>query len=307
MRTDTLHEFVHLSSTLNFTKTASAFGISQPALSNRIAALEAELGFPLFNREDTVSLTEEGRSFLRDVAPLLERLDEAVERCRDIHLRRSRTLVVETVPNNMAVLKAVHGFKCANPDVDVEIADLGGSSILERVQSGKALCGVYLPTTDVEQARETAPDVAFVEFDRAEMLAWVEAEGPLGSAPAIRPADLEGRVLVYPSNLYAPISGDGVRWLARHWGVDFRVEGRYGRSFDEFVLNGVQEGDVYTLLSCFSSISICNVRTDRVWRPFDPPVVIPLYIAYRKDCDDRSLARFIDYLGLTGSSGFESN
>lgn len=301
MRTDTLHEFVHLSSTLNFTRTASAFGISQPALSNRIASLERELGFPLLDRTETISLTEEGRAFLKEVSPLLDRLDHAVEHCRLIHQRQSRTLVFETVPGNEIVLKVVSGFKKANPDVDIEIADLEGSSIVERIQQEKALCGLFLPTVDIKEAKRNNPDVAFIPMGAAEMLAWVENDGPFGQDETINPQDLSGCCLVYPANLYRPMNEEGVRWLAQHWGIDIRVEGRYGRTFDEFVFNGIQPGDILTLMSCFRTTSACNYCEDRTWKSFEPAVMVPLYLAYRADCADANLRRLVEYLEATNT------
>lgn len=296
MRTKTLHEFVHLSTTLNFTRTAKFFGISQPALSNRIAALEEELGFPLFDRTESVSLTEEGRAFLKEVVPLLDRLDDAVERCRAIHQRHSRTLVIETVPGNEAVLRLAHNFKRNYPEVDLEIADLNGSSILERIQSDKTLCGLFLPTVDLDEARKNYPNVSFVPIEKAEMLVWVDADSPLGHSKAVTPEELAGYCLAFPQNLYSPMNEEGMRWLAHYWGNDMRVEGRYARTFDEFVFNGIQDQDVLALLSCFSRTSACNIRDDRVWKSFDPPLIIDLYLAYRADSDDPSLRKLVGYL-----------
>lgn len=296
MRTDTLHEFVHLSTTLNFTRTAKCFGISQPALSNRIAALEDELGFPLFNRTESMSLTEEGRVFLKELAPLLNRLDDVVEQCKAIHQRQSHTLVIETIPGNETILRLAHEFKKKYPEVDLEIADLNGSSILERIQSGKALCGLFLPTKDLEEAQRTYPGLAFVPIGEAEMLIWVDSDGPLGHSNAVHPNELKNYCLAFPQNLYSPINEEGMRWLAHYWGNDMRVEGRYARTFDEFVFNGFQDNDVLAMLSCFSHTSACNIRDDRVWKSFDPPLTIELYLAYRVDSEDPNLRKLVDYL-----------
>ena len=48
----------------SFTAAARRLGISQPAISAQIASLESSLGFPLFQRGRTLTLTPEGESFL---------------------------------------------------------------------------------------------------------------------------------------------------------------------------------------------------------------------------------------------------
>ncbi|MDX2100983.1 MAG: LysR family transcriptional regulator [Alphaproteobacteria bacterium] len=63
---------------LNFTRAAKVCGVSQPALTKAIRALEEELGGTLFHRDPTVVLTELGRRML----PLLEQTYSAAEAVR---------------------------------------------------------------------------------------------------------------------------------------------------------------------------------------------------------------------------------
>ena len=58
-----LQYFVDLSETLNFTKTAQNFYISQTAITKQIQCLEGDLDIPLFHRsKKSVSLTSEGQA-----------------------------------------------------------------------------------------------------------------------------------------------------------------------------------------------------------------------------------------------------
>ena len=60
-----LEYFVDLSQTLNFTKTAQNFYISQTAITKQIQCLEKDLGIPLFIRsKKSVELTNEGNLYL---------------------------------------------------------------------------------------------------------------------------------------------------------------------------------------------------------------------------------------------------
>ena len=65
--------FTILARTLSFSETARQTGISQPAVSKHIAALEAEIGAALFVRHGrTVALTEKGLALLQIAEKILD-------------------------------------------------------------------------------------------------------------------------------------------------------------------------------------------------------------------------------------------
>ncbi|MBQ1168919.1 MAG: LysR family transcriptional regulator [Bacteroidales bacterium] len=65
--------FTILARTLSFSETARQTGISQPAVSKHIAALEAEIGAALFVRYGrTVALTEKGLALLQIAEKILD-------------------------------------------------------------------------------------------------------------------------------------------------------------------------------------------------------------------------------------------
>lgn len=68
-----LEYFIDLTKTLNFTKTAQNFYISQTAITKQIQCLENDLGIPLFHRtKKSVSLTHEGEFFLTYAQKILD-------------------------------------------------------------------------------------------------------------------------------------------------------------------------------------------------------------------------------------------
>ena len=72
MNTSQLECFVTLAGTLNFVKTAEILGLSQPAVSKQIRAIETELGAALFRRTSrAVSLTPVGERFLPEATDML--------------------------------------------------------------------------------------------------------------------------------------------------------------------------------------------------------------------------------------------
>lgn len=65
--------FTILARTLSFSETARQTGISQPAVSKHIAALEAEIGAALFVRYGRiVALTEKGLALLQIAEKILD-------------------------------------------------------------------------------------------------------------------------------------------------------------------------------------------------------------------------------------------
>lgn len=84
MNTKQLEYFISLAETLNFTKTAQKFFISQTAVTNQIKKLEQVLNSKLFNRDNHhVELTPVGNMFLAQAKTILHQIEEATER---VHL-----------------------------------------------------------------------------------------------------------------------------------------------------------------------------------------------------------------------------
>ena len=72
MNISQLECFVSLASTLNFVKTADQLGLTQPAVTKQLKAIEAELGTTLFQRTSrSVALTPVGEQFLSEASEML--------------------------------------------------------------------------------------------------------------------------------------------------------------------------------------------------------------------------------------------
>jgi len=78
-----LRLFVRVARTGSFSRAGRELAVSQPSASRIIAALEREVGAPLFTRTTrAVVLTEAGSEYLARVEPLLDALDEANQAAR---------------------------------------------------------------------------------------------------------------------------------------------------------------------------------------------------------------------------------
>lgn len=81
MNTFQLTCFLAVAETLNFAQAAELRGITQPAITHQIHALETELNVKLFQRTTrTVKLTQEGQTFLNDARNIVMLSERAVKR-----------------------------------------------------------------------------------------------------------------------------------------------------------------------------------------------------------------------------------
>jgi DNA-binding transcriptional LysR family regulator len=88
----------------HFSKAAEALFISQPALSKTIKNLEAELGVPLFEASGrSVQLTPYGKYFYEVVSHVLDELNTATQKLREVQTASSTAIsIVNEVPELFA-------------------------------------------------------------------------------------------------------------------------------------------------------------------------------------------------------------
>jgi LysR family transcriptional regulator, benzoate and cis,cis-muconate-responsive activator of ben and cat genes len=135
-----LRYFLAAAETENVSRAALKLHVSQPALSRQIRDLEAELGFPLFERSaKSVRLTEAGKTFLTEARAVLERSVEAVQRARtvaaggggELHVGYAPSPTVRLIP---ATLRA---FQTQLPGVRVKLHDLSTEEMLAGLREHK--------------------------------------------------------------------------------------------------------------------------------------------------------------------------
>lgn len=129
----------------NFSRASKRMNIAQPALSQAIKDLEAELAVRLFDRTTRrVELTDVGREFRGSAQKVLEELDHAVQNVHDLADRKRGRIRIAAPPLLAAVVlpQAIADFRVRYPGIAVELADVGTEQIVESVRSGKADCGL---------------------------------------------------------------------------------------------------------------------------------------------------------------------
>lgn len=121
---DDLATFAVVAEERSFTRAASRLGVSQPALSQTIRALEKRLGLQLLARTTrSVSPTAAGSALLEELAPALERIQMSLSKVRHLRERpagRIRLAVARSAAL-MVLLPKLAAFNRSYPDLVLEV------------------------------------------------------------------------------------------------------------------------------------------------------------------------------------------
>ena len=106
----------------NFVRAAEALGLTQSGISRAVARLEARVGVRLLDRTPrAVSLTDEGRRFHTQVAPLLAGLEEAASEAAEAsHAVRGRLKInVDPWFARLVLAPRLSGLLTAHPQLSI--------------------------------------------------------------------------------------------------------------------------------------------------------------------------------------------
>src|ERR1700712_4737786 len=118
--------FVAVADAGQFQEAAIDVGVTQQAVSKRIAALERVLGTALFARTARgAQLTLDGRAFLPHAREVLRAVDRAAASVRP----GERALRVDVLHPRIAPAQALRGFYRAYPEVDLDVVTLPGANV----------------------------------------------------------------------------------------------------------------------------------------------------------------------------------
>jgi DNA-binding transcriptional LysR family regulator len=134
-----LRYFLVVGEVLNFTKAAARLRVAQPALSRQVQNLEDEIGVDLLRRSPRgVTLTAEGKLFLKEVRELLKRADESVEKTRALARGEYGELHIGYIPIPTAEIlpRALEAFRKAVPRVKLVLHDLSTDELISGLRDG---------------------------------------------------------------------------------------------------------------------------------------------------------------------------
>src|SRR2546427_4722205 len=147
----------------SFSRAADALSYTQSAVSQQIAALEAEAGMALLERHPRgVSLTAAGQTLVGHAEGILARLEAADAALSAIAGLRGGRLRMASFPTAGATLMplAVATFRASYPDVELTLAEGGPEEIAPRLRAGEldlALLFEFAAQTELGELETRVP------------------------------------------------------------------------------------------------------------------------------------------------------
>ena len=186
-----LRYFVAVAEELHFGNAARRLHISQPPLSQQIAALEADLGARLFARtKRKVEITPAGQQFLIDARAILSDMAKAATRARAAAEGKTGLLRIGlnyTAPLNPVLSTIVHRFGRLYHEVQLELHENTSAKQLDGLYNRTLdLCFVW-PTRD-----DFAPEISLRPVTRDLLRLAMNRDHPLSRKAALSAGDLKG-------------------------------------------------------------------------------------------------------------------
>ena len=149
-----LRYFLAVAEELHFGRAAGRLGIAQPALSQQIQRLEAEIGVDLFHRtKRRVELSVAGAAMLAQSRRALADATGAVDSARRAARGEIGLLTVGFIESaaGLVLPRAVRSFRRRHPRVELVLRELGVDAQLEGLRDGALDVAILRPPVDEEQ------------------------------------------------------------------------------------------------------------------------------------------------------------
>jgi len=174
------------------TRAAEEIGLTQPAVSRLVAALESDLGFQLFTRDNRrLLVTEQGAAFLRQAESALGGMGRLSEWAAALRRGRSgflRIAAVSALAHGLAP-RALVAFKRDYPDLAVEVIEVDRKQQVEALASRRIDVGlVALPAS--------APGLRVEMIVEGEAVCLLPENHPLAASEMLDPPALAGQSFI---------------------------------------------------------------------------------------------------------------
>jgi DNA-binding transcriptional LysR family regulator len=226
----------------SFSQAAERLGVTQPAVSLQVRALEQRLGRKLLDRSGRrVEPTEAGLRLYRSSQRVLEAEQQLLEdlAADDGELTGTLAIGASTGPGGRVVPLLVCAFAPLHPGLRVALSIANTQSVIEQVAARELELGIV-------GARRRARSVSFEPFFRDEIVLAVPRGHPFAGA-TVQPAELERETLIEMQ------PGAGVRQVVedelRRAGVRLRGGVRLELGLQESVKSAVLAGHGVAFIS----------------------------------------------------------
>jgi DNA-binding transcriptional LysR family regulator len=187
----------------SFSRAARAVALSQPSVSNQVAALEREVGVRLLDREPGgLRLTAEGAILLEHADAIAERLALADTQLAAAAAGYRARLRVGAFPTALASLipAAIDSVRVDHPEIEVAVEE-GGADLAPRVRSGELHLAVAFQDSAV--AREEPAGLERRDLMRERFMVALAPDHPLAGKAQVALAELrdDGWTAAVPDGL----------------------------------------------------------------------------------------------------------
>ena len=284
--------FVAVAEELHFRKAGERLGLSQSALSERISALEHELGARLFFRTTRqVSLTQAGAEFVQDAKKILSDIEKSVSNVRHTAESDLRHIRVSGVDEAISMLlpRVLLAFRKTDPNVHVQVLEISSSE-----QHSQELMG---HRTDVAFVRTPQEDefISSELLHRQPVVVVLADSNSLSGSTTLSASDIADQPIVgYPKHA-RPILHEalwsGFRQIGAQPNIVCEIIDK--STLLQFVAHGLGIALAPAWVQNIAPLGVTFV-------PFEPcDNQIELYVAFRKSGNSNTVERFVDVVRTT--------
>jgi len=295
-RLEEMRVFTTVATSASFAAAARTLGLSPPAVTRAVAALEQRLGTRLLHRTTrVVRLTDAGEHFLADCRRLLAEVDDAEAAAAGVHgaLRGGIAVTAPTMFGRLHVTPLILDFLARHPGV--EVRTLFVDRVVNLVPEG---LDVAVRIGRLPDSTLTAVRVGTVRRIVCASPTYLDARG----TPAT-PAELAGHDVVSLSRLTPSHEWTFTSAAGR---VNVPVAARFTTNLPDVAIDAARAGHgLVTLLSYMVAPDLESGRLVPVLRAWEPPP-LPIHVVH--GAGRRTSARvraFVDH-AVAGLARFEA-
>ncbi|MGM9607454.1 MAG: LysR family transcriptional regulator [Oscillospiraceae bacterium] len=192
-----LRYVVTLARLRSFSRAAETLYVSQSSLSQQIAKLEKEIGYPLFQRTTKyVHLTPEGTRFLTQAKKVLEEFGALHDQ-----VEATRASMEHTINLGMSVVyrpdaaETVVRFMHTHPEIDVNLTSAWELDLVEMLHSGR----IDLALFGVDWENDDLSGMTAIPLHDERVVASMSPLHPLARRESVTLAELAGETLIFTS------------------------------------------------------------------------------------------------------------
>lgn len=291
MNVQQLRTFVAVVDHGSFSDAARVLGVSQPAVTMQMQALESDIGATLLDRRyRRVDITEAGRTLLPHARRVLEQLESARTEIAALSgtVTGRLTIAASTTPGVYVVPRLLGGFLAANPQVGVGIVVHDTADVVEAVEAGVAHVGIT--GAAVRGAR-----VTFQEITGDELVLICSPNHQMRDRSDIPLVDLADERWVLRE------SGSGTRLMAERLIADHGLDPEelnvaVELGTGEAVVSAVEGGLGVAILSRLVAQKALELGTVRELDVLGLPAKRPFYVIMPKGTPTRAADAFREHL-----------